>query len=99
MNADISNENLNIFLNRVLNQLINYNTLEVNDMKLLCHLVYKEQMNNKSINPFLTTILGYINQNTKIYVNIPQPYETNPTIILNTFLNQHMKMVLGEGNK
>ena len=39
MNADISNENLNIFLNRVLNQLINYNTLEVNDMKLIKVLI------------------------------------------------------------
>ena len=73
MNLDIVNDFDKIvsFLKNLINQLSLYNSINSDDLKLLCYIVYKQDTIEriKEVQPYLTTTLGYINQDTRIYFN------------------------------
>ncbi len=101
MNTDIVNdiEKVLSFLKTIIFQLTKYNSISIDDLKLLCHLVYKQKTIdiNKEIEYPLITALGYINQNTKVYSN--EKIEiTNYEDIFYDYINTNLKEIFGDKN-
>ena len=91
-------EHVEHFLTNLLEQLIQYNSIEIDDLKLFCHIIYEEKISNmnKDIDAFITAILYYITPSTYIYHNISPHYETNTDIIFETLINNHIEEIIGE---
>ena len=95
---DNNKERVINFLQDNLKQLINYNTIDANNLILICNTYYNEFLTHRyrEIENLIITIFSYLNQNTKIYINNLDTYETDQNIIFNTFINQNIKNILGE---
>lgn len=102
MNADICNQKNRIInlLQEVLSQLIQYNSIEVDNLKLLCYTLYNEYIteSNKDILNLIITIFSYINQETNVYNNNLDQYEMDFDNIFNSYINNSIQEVF-EGNK
>lgn len=88
-----------IFFKDILKQLINYNSIEVDNLKLLCYTLYKEKNSSEKhleIDNLCTIILSYINHNTKVYMTSFQNFENNMQNILSTYINNEIKKTLGD---
>ena len=71
MNINIPNEYDKIlsFLNQIIYQLSNHNSISVESLKILCNLIYKQNTIEKikEFQPFILTALSYISSDTKTY--------------------------------
>lgn len=97
MNLNIVNDYDSIitFLQDTSQQLIKYNSIKADDLKLLCYIVYKQNTikNIDEIQPYLITTLGYINQETKVYFNKNYDLD-NFDEILKGYINNNLESVL-----
>ena len=94
MNINIIESEFKIlnFLRQTQKQLINYNSLKLDDLKKIISIDYGQRMTgnkNLEIENLLINILGLINQNTRIY-SIPDYYETDYTKIFIGLLNSRI---------
>lgn len=99
MNINIVNdfEQVLSFLKTTMDQLKNFNSITVNDLKLLCYIVYKQNTieENKEIHPILITALSYINEDTKVYFNVPNEL-SDIEEVYNGYINNNLKNIFGE---
>ncbi len=99
MNIDIvdSLEKTLEFLNKIHNQLSQYNAIDVDSLKLLCYIVYKQKTNEeqKEIEYPLITVLSFINKDTKVYNN-EKIQVTDCDIIFNNYINTSIKDIFGD---
>lgn len=97
MNLNIVNDYDSIitFLQDTSQQLIKYNSIKADDLKLLCYIVYKQNTikNIDEIQPYLITTLGHINQETKVYFNKNYDLD-NFDEILKGYINNNLESVL-----
>lgn len=96
MNIDIVDnlENLQVFLNERLYQLQNFNSITIDDLKLLCYTIYKQNTveKQKEIEPILLTILSYINNDTQVYTHSKKQV-TESKDIFNGLVNNKLKQI------
>jgi len=78
-------------------QLKDYNTISVNDLKMLCYIVYKQNTieNYQEISPVLLTALSFINEKTKVYFNTPREL-TEVDEIYEGYINNNLKDIFKE---
>lgn len=94
MNELSSEEKIINFLKKILLQVSQYNTIDIDNLKLLCYIIYKErnsEISQKEINNLVTTILGYINYETKVYKPLFNNYNSNIKDIFYTYINDDLK--------
>ena len=101
MNINISNNNKErviAFLQQTLQQLINYNTIDANNLLTICHIYYEEYLVHRyrEIENLIITIFSYIKPNTHIYINNLDRYEINQDIIYHTLINNEIQQILGD---
>ena len=85
------------FLNEIIYQLNNYNTIDSDSLKLLSYLVYKQNTINKyqEIEYPLMTALSFINKDTKVYNNKKPEVKDEEKIFYN-FINNKIKTIFGD---
>lgn len=94
MNTNIINSECKVlnFLKQIQKQLINYNSIKLDDLKKIISIDYGQRMtNNKNleIENLLINVLSLIKKDTKIY-SIPDGYETDYTRIFVGLLNSRI---------
>lgn len=103
MNTNMDNYNsedqVEICFREILKQIINYNSIEVDQLKLLCYTLYKDQtseQSNKKIFNLIISIFSYITPDTKVYKTLSDNYEIDLSTIYNTYINKEIKTIFEE---
>lgn len=94
MNTNIIESEFKItnFLKEIQKQLINYNSIKLNDLKKIISITYGQKITNGQnleIDNLLINILSLIKENTRVY-DIPNNYETNYSKIFVGLLNSRI---------
>lgn len=93
--------NLSNFLNQIINQLQQTNTITINNLKMLCFIDYQQRTtttNIDSIDHLLTTALGLIKFDTIIINQFDQLRNINSKEIFDVSLNDNLKQIYNQGD-
>lgn len=93
--------NLSNFLNQIINQLQQTNTITINNLKMLCFIDYQQRTittNIDIINHLLTTALGLIKFDTIIINQFDQSTNINSKEIFDVSLNDNLKQIYNQGD-
>lgn len=88
--------NLSNFLNQIIDQLQQTNTITINDLKMLCFIAYQQRtvtINIDIIDHLLTTALGLIKFDTIIINQFDQLPNVNLKEIFDVSLNDNLKQI------
>ena len=94
-----SEQNVLSFLRQLLLQVSQYNSIDIDNLKVLCYIIYKERISEysqKEINNLVTTILGYITYETKVYKPTFKNCEFDTELIYYTYINNDLKRLFGD---
>lgn len=93
--------NLSNFLNQIIDQLQQTNTITINNLKMLCFIAYQQRTtttNIDSIDHLLTTALGLIKFDTIIINQFDQLRNINSKEIFDVSLNDNLKQIYNQGD-
>ena len=92
MNINTFLEDTQSFLNNVILQLSTHNSINCDDLKLICFIEYNQrsQVNNEIIAELLTTIFGLIKEDTVIY-SLTSLSTENDIATFNTYINPRIR--------
>lgn len=88
-------EDLNNYLQQILEQLQIFNYINSEDLKNICFIQTQTINNTEETNILINNIFQLINQNTKIIKN-KNLLINNMNLIFNGFLNKNLKQLYGD---
>lgn len=88
-------EDLNNYLQQILEQLQIFNCINSEDLKNVCFIQTQTINNTEETNILINNIFQLINQNTKIIKNKNLLID-NMNLIFNGFLNKNLKQLYGD---
>lgn len=88
-------EDLNNYLQQILEQLQIFNCINSEDLKNVCFIQTQTINNTEETNILINNIFQLINQNTKIIKN-KNLLINNMNLIFNGFLNKNLKQLYGD---
>lgn len=86
-------------INNIIFQLSNFNSIDANDLKLLCHLQYQQNTVyfDEKINDYLTIAFGLIKENTNINnISVKKNIIDNFDDILKNYINTSLLLAYKE---